>query len=194
MKAKGLGVLMALALCVTVGGVYATWSYAQDDVASVESEVTLSLTEKVENTRGTITVEGSVAFVLDQKSAEAGAYDYTAVLKTADESTDFAVTFTADPGAATEYANGIKVGYTLAVTGDGETFYENQALFSAFDTAQHEITMSGADGTFTGAVTADELLALMTINTFTLDTVEKYEAFQTALEGIKLTITFAEIV
>ena len=43
---KKLGLLMAMALTVTVGGVYATWTYAKGtDVADETVNMTLNLTD-----------------------------------------------------------------------------------------------------------------------------------------------------
>ena len=59
---KKLRVFVALILCVTIGGVYATWNYAQGQVldASKYLDGQTHLTDKVvETAKGTITVDTS---------------------------------------------------------------------------------------------------------------------------------------
>lgn len=59
---KKIGLIVALALIVAIGGAYATWSYTQaTDVASAEGTATLSITDKEVKTvdGGTITVDAS---------------------------------------------------------------------------------------------------------------------------------------
>ena len=43
---KKVGLLIGMALCVTVGGVYATWTYTQNtDVADETVNMTMNLTD-----------------------------------------------------------------------------------------------------------------------------------------------------
>ena len=45
---KKLSVLIAMILCVTIGGVYATWTYAGQKVSDASYESVLRLTDAVE--------------------------------------------------------------------------------------------------------------------------------------------------
>ena len=57
---KKISILIVLAMILTIGGVYATWNYAQGNVDSVDLNPVVSLTEKVVDTpKGTITVDMS---------------------------------------------------------------------------------------------------------------------------------------
>ena len=67
MKIKSITALLVLALCVTIGGVYATWTYAgTDDVADVyyESKVTIADTE-LSGANGKYTVESNLVLTID---------------------------------------------------------------------------------------------------------------------------------
>ncbi len=65
---KKLSVLIALMLCVTVGGVYAVWSYAgSTDIIdkSVESKVVIA-DVKTETANGVYTIESNLVLTVDQ--------------------------------------------------------------------------------------------------------------------------------
>lgn len=59
MKIKRLSLLIALVLCFTIGGVYATWVYTQsDDVADITKAGTINMTDATfEGTYGTYAVD-----------------------------------------------------------------------------------------------------------------------------------------
>ena len=108
---KKLSTLIALALIVTIGGVYAAWSYAQGTTAS--SEITREINMAQVNTdsnKGTISVTpNNFAFLVD----DIDAVDYVAALTATGE---LAITFTPATGAdATLATNGISMVATITV-------------------------------------------------------------------------------
>lgn len=69
---KKLSILIALMLCITIGGVYATWSYAgTNDIADqlVETKVTIANIEYKE-ANGTYTIESNLVLTVDQANQQ----------------------------------------------------------------------------------------------------------------------------
>lgn len=98
---KKLSLLIAMILCVTIGGVYATWTYAGQKVSDASYESVLRLTDAVEEgAYGTYKVESNAKVFLDQNAVG----DYTAVLKFAknnvEDTRDIFVTVTFTPNTS----------------------------------------------------------------------------------------------
>ncbi len=69
---KKLSVLIAMLLCVTIGGVYAAWTYAgTDDIADAfaEAKVTIADVELL-GANGVYTVESNLVLTVDQKNEQ----------------------------------------------------------------------------------------------------------------------------
>ena len=67
---KKLSLLLALMLVVTIGGVYATWSYAgTNDIADAYAETKVTITDAVlTGANGTYTIESNLVLSIDQKN------------------------------------------------------------------------------------------------------------------------------
>lgn len=82
---KKLSALIALLLCVTVGGVYATWTYVSDsaDVYDASKEILVELEDATTTgAAGTFTITSNLALKIDQKEyAEGEVNRHEAVLK-----------------------------------------------------------------------------------------------------------------
>lgn len=135
-----MSLIIALALCITIGGVYATWSYvnhtfntAADDVAK---QVTIGITAAdgtpSDLKRGEIRIEeGYTSAVIDQK----GTGDYHAKLVWT--GTPFMVSFVPNDTASndgTEAPDAINVKYTITITHDGNLFdetFNGSSIFAA---------------------------------------------------------------
>ena len=90
---KKLSLLLAAALCVTIGGVYATWNYAQKTATSVESKLSAQLELTADAEKGSIAVDANnLTLVID----DIGAADYVAELVF---SASLSVSFTPAVGA-----------------------------------------------------------------------------------------------
>ena len=147
---KKMSLLMAAALCVTIGGVYATWSYAQNEITTPASgNMALTLTGVDSSTaKGTISVVGTnVGLKVDDKGG------HVTELETANASGYFTVTFApSDIADDTVQTNGIAinwyVGYSFEsavvdTNSDGVTDYkdwvynydtETEQIFENIDT------------------------------------------------------------
>ena len=179
---KKISILIVLAMVLTIGGVYATWNYAQGNVDSVELSPVVTLTDKVVDTaKGTIAVDMSgLTIAIDDTNND---YDAELVMNGA-----INVTFTADNLAPAEVkANGIKLQYTLTVT----TPWEFGGV-QVFTVEADPIAMNGGAATFTATITADELMDAITLGDISLPTVDDYDAFAQVLNQGNITITVSE--
>lgn len=181
---KKLSALIALILCVTIGGVYATWNYAQGSVDNKEEYLdgnTTALAGKVESTdKGTITIDDSALQILidDVDNNLAGELYITGSID---------VTFAPNQGADAEViANGVALQFALGTT---ENFnYNGNPIFAVTTTAQELGLVKG-----TTTISADTLKNLITLNTLNLPTVAEYDAFRAALHSGSLVITVSEV-
>lgn len=86
---KRIGLLAALAMCVTVGGVYATWNYMSGELKTQWLNLSQAgITDAVILTGENLTAEGQVKFLLDNQVTPE---DYTA--DTVDASGTVTVTY-----------------------------------------------------------------------------------------------------
>ena len=72
MRIKSISALLILALCVTIGGGYAVWTYAgTDDIADAfaEAKVTIADTE-LTGANGTYKIESNLVLTVDQKNSD----------------------------------------------------------------------------------------------------------------------------
>ena len=117
---KKLSVLIALVLCVTIGGVYAAWNYSQGDTASVKVSREINMAQVVTNgTKGTITAtpKDNFAFLVDDKGG------YIAELV---GTGNIQINFTANPGAdQTTKDNGIKMIATVTLNSESGLTYND---------------------------------------------------------------------
>lgn len=187
MKTKSISLILVLAILITVGGVYAAWIYAETPAAAAEANVGFGLaSSSTENSKGTITVDASAASIaIDQTATD----NYKANLVA-----DGSITITFTPSSVFTYTNtatALTMQWQLICGNDAPTTYEcndgsgAKVLFTKFDTTTAKsITLTKQDnGTYTATLAASSLLDLLTINDFTLDTLEKYNTFSGTLNG-----------
>ncbi len=131
---KKLATIIALALCVTIGGVYAGWIYSQGGATGADARANLSMsTVSYDGTKGVISADTTALTILvDDMStvADSGVSEkYTAGLRGAGQ---IAISFTAKDGAdATVVQNGIPMMAKISVskTGSGRKYsYNNKEL------------------------------------------------------------------
>ncbi len=180
MKLNRIAPLLFLALFLTVGGVYATFNYAQGTVNSADSALSKEITNKVVDTpKGTIAIISDFKITID---------DNTGTLTTAADYTGtFKVQFTPTTGAdATVRDSGIPLKMTIEATGNQ---YKEQAIFNI---PGDEIILNEGNrilGEFTVPMNNH-----ITVNAISLPTAADYDAYKTALESTTITITVSEYV
>ncbi len=180
---KKLSILVMLIVCVTVGGVYATWNYAQGKATDQTKYLDDStvITDKVVSTaKGTISVDTSGLTVKIDDTNN----DYTGELLIEGK---IVVTFKANAGVSADVSNnGIKMQYALSTTDNFQ--YVGNDIFNVDSTVQK---LDAATKSF--EIDAATLEQLIKLNTLTLATAEEYDAFKTALHSGAISITVSEV-
>ena len=202
---KKLSLLLALILVVTTAGVYATWNYSRNVVDTKQASATAVITGTQSSTKGEITIVSAPKRVIVDDTnndliAELWFGDVDASshpVAGADQIGAVHVTFTpASQGVDADVAaNGIKLKWTLTISSHGK-FDINGDGTVADD--EHIFKMLTTEGYFNdGNATKDATLNISEIlqlnGTIKLDTYEKYQKFENALNGITFTLTVSEV-
>ena len=187
---KKLSILVALILCVTIGGVYATWTYTQNtDVADEQVHMSMNLTDVAySGSYGTYKVDTeSLKLKIDPKTGTT----HTTALYIEGQ---IVITFTPNsvaPGEVKEGAVESTFQFTLTNT---NWLYEGKKVVTLAHPEAEEITWGLPDekGVFTFIITAEELAKHITLTEFELDTKAKYDAFNAVLGQGQITITVSD--
>lgn len=192
---KKLGLIIIMALVLTVGGVYATFDYAQNDVASVNKVLTKTIAgAKTENAKGTIAIDVET---FQLKIDDVGVKDLKTGLETQGYVT---VTFTPAQGADGSVADeGIDL--KLEIAFENNTYTQNATDHVLFKTtpaygtgvALGKGTKNVDTGVFEYQVRLGDYLA---VNEIHLPTLADYNAFSnwfTDVNNAKITITVSEV-
>lgn len=186
---KRLGAIIAIALVLTIGGVYATFSYANGGVVSLENE-TISkelIGMTIDTPKGTISIKDDSNFkiIVD---------DLTGNLHTGGRfEGKTTINFTPAPLAAADVrTKGIKLKLTITVNGsneyvDGATTYN---LFNITGGALSGVILNN-DAAINGDFVID-FTKYITVTEIYLSTPEKYNAYSEAFNGTTITFTISE--
>ena len=206
MKTKAITLLLALALCVTIGGVYAVWTYAgTDDIADAfaEAKVTIADTE-LTGANGTYKIESNLVLTVDQKNT-----DHEAELKfSANDGQDIYLRITFTPAAnapqkikdeavPSEFYFTVSTPMKFAAISDTEDenygHYKADAdpvdIFSFTNYSngvfEENIEWHKEDnGTFTYTIYENDLKSMINLSqTFYLDEKSEHDLFREALGG-----------
>ena len=181
---KKLSILVALILCVTIGGVYAVWNYAENAVEAPDDVTAgVQITESVSETeKGEITLTNTLVLVIDDNEGNhTPGWDD-------DGSNGGAITITYTPNAGSPAT---KLAY--AITIEGNDFNGNQ-IFTLDGTtiAEGVIDCSNTEAT-TFTITYAEFIGMLPVNAGNvLPTLADYENYKAALDGVTITISVAE--
>ena len=187
---KKLSLLVAMILCVTIGGVYATWTYTKStNVMDDTVHMSLNLTKATNDASyGTYEVDtSSLAMVIDPKE---GTTHTTALYITG----DIVITFTPGTYAPTEVkTSAIPTTFQFTLTNPNWE-YEGQKIITLAHQDAETVKWSGPDenGVFTFVISAKELAKHIILTEFVLDTFAKYEAFNLALGQGQISITVSD--
>ena len=189
---KKLSLLIALALIVTISGVYAAWNYAQGATASVEITREINMAQVNTNSnKGSISATPSnVAFLVDDGGS------YHTVLNGTGE---FAIAFTPNTGASDDIiTNGIKMKATITIKSTNNLTYNGVVPITVKTDGEGElqnvidITPTGPSRTAT--LTVAQILGCVELCDVVLDTKEENDAFHTVLIDYTIVITISEVV
>lgn len=181
---KKLGTIICIALMLTVGGVYATFNYAQTTAGSVEETVGHTIEGAVTNTaKGTIGLVSNYAIeVVNAGNNKTG---YSSAGTTT-------VTFTPAAGADADVRdNGIKLKLTIEIT--GTKTYNGTDIF-VLKTAYTDggVILNGGNEV-NGTITVD-LSDYITISEITLSTYAEYVAYEEAFRNTTVKFIISEYV
>ena len=189
---KKFSLILILVLCLTVGSVYATWTYTKyTDVMdeAVHKSMNLGKVESV-GSYGAYEVDISgIYFTIDPK---AGTTHTTALYVTG----EIVITFTPNPVAPQEVKNnGVASTFEFSL-GNNNWLYEGQpiiALTHDASEAKHAIAWEKQpDGTFKCTLDAAAIAGHFELTEFVLDTKVKYDAYNTVLGQGQITITVSD--
>lgn len=186
---KKLSLLVALILCVTIGGVYATWTYVgetiaphQDPIVNKMGDVTFS------GASGTYHVSNNtMSFVVEPKE---GTYD-TQLTASGTATLNFA----ADPSISDKPLKNALCATITVVGTDLETTKYNGTTIYTLDPS-FKITLDEDDWTQEGnnysvTLNAADLLPAVTMADFNLPSHDDYLAFQNAQKSAVFRINIA---
>ena len=197
---KKLSLLIALCMLLTIGGVYATWSYVgSTDIVDAYSESGVTITDAIiEGTYGIYKVESNLVLTVDQANDN---HEAELVFASNDSNPIYLkVTFTPsanapkavkDAAIPSELYFGVTTPMQYKMDADGNysetgtpvdifTFTNpgNGELDNIFDWTKNE------NGTFTYEMNEDDLRAQIALSqTFVLDILAEHDAFRLALAG-----------
>lgn len=186
---KKLSLLVALALLITVSGVYATWTYTQTtDVADESVHMALNLTNVTyEGSYGTYEIDKSgLTMVIDPKEGTT----HTTALKITG---NLVIKFTPATYAPVEVKNdGVESTFRFSLTNDNWV-YNGTNIVTLKHTGTHNITWTKqTDGSFTYTMDAAALAGHISLTEFTLDTKAEYDAYNTALGTGQISVTVSD--
>ena len=208
---KKLSLLVALLLCVTIGGVYATWTYATDnDIYDAFSEAKVTITDATSaGANGVYKIESNLVLSIDQAND-----DHEAVLlfeSTNTEDPYLKITFTPasyapadikENGVPSELYFGLTVPMQYTIDADGNYDADGTAVdifVFANETngifEENVVWNKEADGSFTYTLDKTALQTQISLNhaelcgvnnaggKLVLDTKAEHDAFRECLTG-----------
>ncbi len=187
---KKVSAIIAMATIMTIGGVYATFNYAQGDAASVSDTLSPSIEDAVvESKKGTIKITSDFKVTIDDLGVINGGttHSYFTGMKTTGT---FKVTFTPEIGADADVReNGIKLSMKLSFTGNK---YDNKDIFvtNGLDSNSSVLLNEG------NKVNGDYVVSLTDYfdanNEIKLSTYAEYQAYKAELGKTQITIEISE--
>lgn len=186
---KKLSLLIALCLFLTIGGVYATWTYTQNtDVADEAVNMNLNLTDVAySGSYGTYKVDVTgLNLSIDPK---AGTTHTTALYATG----NIIVTFTPNSVAPADIKEkGVETTYAFSLANTNWK-YEGQDVVTVNHTEKHDVVwQDNGDGTFSFTISADEFMEHVALTEFELDTKLKYDDYNAVLGTGSIVITVSD--
>lgn len=185
---KKLGFIIMLALVLTVGGVYATFNYAQGEIVEQSKTLTTIIADKkIDFAKGTVTVDTDFAIRVDDYDD-----DLTTTYRTSGTTS---ITFTpAEKGADEEVVNsGVEL--KLVITINGTNTYGGTPIFKTKNyPATGGVSLGkGTKNTLTGAFEYSvDLANYLEVSKISLPTADDYDAFFAAFNATSISITVSE--
>lgn len=179
---KKLSVLIALALVLTIGGAYATWSYVSGDIQDASASSTISM-EEVGNAGaiGVYTFENNLVFKVDSDGSLNTTLVATGSLK---------IIFTPADSAPDAYKTGATPS-TLTISVDGiESKYNDKVLLSEVTTDSKNVMTIKPSGdyewaaegnAFSVTIPASDIAEALNLTSINLPNIDAYNAYAAVL-------------
>lgn len=184
---KKIGAVIAVATFMTIGGVYATFNYAQQSADTVEQTLGLTIANEVsDTTKGVITITSTFAIEIDDAGQIAGGEStYFTGMKTSGE---FKITFTPAVGADADVReNGIVLEMEITMTGNA---YNGADIFKTKGLTENKVTLN-QENKILGDYIVD-LTNYIEINPIQLSTSAEYNAYKAQLEATSILVKVSE--
>ena len=198
---KKLSLLVALALVISVGGVYATWFYAETTMQTSEHEFkNLGITDV--NTlaqTGSIAVTDTLILKIDDNAGD-HTPGWDADVAGA-EAGKISIVFTPNSGA-----NDTTLKYTVTIAnntytpegGVAQPIFTTDTITAAHTDAKVVLTgtftYTASNANATHEISLDDIKNVLSVNgTITLPTIDDYTAYSTALSNVDLMLTVEEV-
>lgn len=179
---KKLSLIVALAVVLTIGGVFATWTYNDGSIASVSTigSNAIIADADTEGLQGTISFEGAMTFNVHNANPSGKPEQYAPVF--AAEGEDIVVTIDISNTAPAATRDGVTLQYQI-------TCENNDGIFTV-DSAVKDFDGNWKDGESV-ILTKDMVEGLVTANAAELDTAAKHSAYATKVKNVVFKVTFS---
>lgn len=162
---KKLTAIMAIALSLIIGGVYATWTYSTGGINAQSGQMFgIELSAKVEDSNtamGTITIDSAAQILIDDEDG-----DHVAALVGHETDNEFVITFTPNARAADsdieEVGIPMKLSLYFKLGGDGNKVYESDSEYNG-----QKVLAVSSETFYSPTLTAQEIAAGTTVKTAT---------------------------
>ena len=197
---KRIALIIALAVVISVGGVYATWVYSTATVSPINEDISakLSITtvDSTDSTKGVLSMPNSLSMTIDDDNGD-HMPDWDAdIASTAGELT---IKFTPNTGASpttfTYYITVASYTYTCPSHGSVSIFNPTDANneVAGMQIISGQLVYNGGSTPVSETFTADEVQTALNLNTaLQLDTLDEYNAYSTAVGNVVLTLHVIE--
>lgn len=193
---RKLSFLIALCTLLTVGGVYATWTYTQNtDVADESVAMALNLTDVAySGSYGTYKInKDTLTLKVDPKP---GTSHITSLIVEG----EIVVTFTPNSAAPQEVKDdGVPTTFTFSLSNDNWVYNDGEGagerpIVVLAHTGAEDIVWGEPDenGVFTFVITAADIMEHIQLGDFLLDTKADYDAFTNALRQGLIVFTVSD--
>lgn len=190
---KKLSVIIALALCITIGSVYATWIYNEhNDVADITGSRAITMTTATYE-GGLGSYEVTTAGLTLKVDPKAGTTHVTSLQVDG----EIVITFKPSQYASDEVKNGaVASTFAFSLSKDiNDWQYDGQNIIAELDTTKHNIDWTGtkqADGSFKYSIPASVVADCIKLSEITLDTKTAYDDYDAALTQAQIVISISD--
>lgn len=196
---KKLTTIIALALVLTIGGVYAAWNYFQGGATGATAQPRIGMaTVSYNGEKGTITADTTaLTLLVDDMSTVSGSGINTQHKAGLTGVGSIAITFTPKAGADADVVNnGIKMQATLSVTKiNAESKYNGKDAISV-DPAKATFELNGGAACKSTTISYEQIIDALVLyegEELILDTKAKYDEFAKILSDYQIHINIVEI-